>query len=534
MKIFGWIPGIVALWLCAIGVWGIHNVVGAFDVSSRVATAGRLSGDSHMMHGALRADVLDRALNGAQASPAKIKEMQETFAEHANRLNENMAQLEKLPLGGVLSERIAAVKPAISGYVAAGNQAIHLDGSERDQARLSVFLTQFEALKEPSEQLGKAIEEVAHSAQEEVHKVVQYVYWGLFVGFVLAVAGGGIVTQVMRRRITLPLRAVVNLAKAVSQGDLTYPLPTTGRDEIGEVVQAVGEMQEKLTTLLDRIRGGAEALDMTSNELVEGSRQVAQGSQSQSQAAKTMAAGVERLTASINEVTDGATEARDVSRHASEHCGNSEKLVRKVMQDMSALQASVKDCAQVIHSLGEQSKSIRAIVQVIKDIADQTNLLALNAAIEAARAGEQGRGFAVVADEVRKLADRTGQSTQQIANMIDSIQGSVEAAVKGMEQGVHLVDTGTSCAQEAAEAMSQVNEGMQKILTVVDHAAQAMREQSAAANESAKRVSQVAASAEQNAGVARNAVARVEKLHYLADSMKQLAAGFKTRSVDTA
>ncbi|MBM3394503.1 MAG: methyl-accepting chemotaxis protein [Betaproteobacteria bacterium] len=496
-------------------------------MSDRATTALRLQGDTDMMHDAIRGDVLERFLKGAQASPAKVHEMMATFDEHAKTMSGNMAEMEALDLEGAVEESLQAAKPVVAAYLDAGAAAMKMEGNERDEPRLQVFLQKWEALVSPLEQLGEHIDADAKAAKAAAETGVRQAYWGMGIGLVFSIVLGIVATVVLRRKITKPLKDVVLLSNAVAQGDLTHPLPEGGREEIGEVVKAVGAMQSKFTEALKSVRAASDALEATSEELVNGSREVAGSSQTQSEAAMTMAAGVEQLTASINEVSEGATEAHTVSHAASEQCAQSESLVRKVLADMSELQASVKDSAQVIHSLGEQSRSIRAIVQVIKDIADQTNLLALNAAIEAARAGEQGRGFAVVADEVRKLADRTGQSTQQIATMIDAIQGSVDAAVAGMSNGVALVDRGSACAQEAAEAMSQVNVGVLKILGVVDSAAHAMKEQAAAANESAEAVSEVAASAERNSNVARTAAASAEQLHYLADGIKQAVAQFR-------
>lgn len=529
MRFFGWIPGLIALWLCGIATWALHSVVNNLERSTLVSSAVRMQGQADMMHDALRGDVLDRTLKGPHASAGVVKAKSEAYAEHSRELNDAIGELEKFSLGGNVVERIAAVKPLVAAYIEAGQAAMQLDGSDRDQAKLSAFLMQFEALEGPLAQIGEIIEENAKTTTAGSRVVVNYAFGGLIVGFLVAVVGGAVLTRILRRRITQPLKDVVRLTQAVSAGDLTHPLPSGGSDEIGLVVKAVGDMQEKLTSVLQQIRSGAEAMDVTSSELVEGAQQVSAGSQSQNDAAMAMAASVEQLSANINQVSVGAGEAQEVSRHASTQCASSERLVQKLMQDMSALQMSVTDSASVIHSLGEQSKNIRAIVQVIKDIADQTNLLALNAAIEAARAGEQGRGFAVVADEVRKLADRTGQSTQQIASLIDSIQTNVEAAVKGMEDGVNLVDAGSSCARDAAQGMGEVNTAVQKILVVVEQTTHAMREQTAAADESSQQVSQVAASAERNASVARNAAASAEQLHYLAASLKSVAGGFKIR-----
>jgi methyl-accepting chemotaxis protein len=195
--------------------------------------------------------------------------------------------------------------------------------------------------------------------------------------------------------------------------------------------------------------------------------------------------------------------------------------------EITSIAQSVDRAASVVKALGEQSRQIATIVNVIKDIADQTNLLALNAAIEAARAGEQGRGFAVVADEVRKLSEKTAGSTQEIASMIDAILRGTQDAVRSMEEGVTRVQTGVDLAKQAGSSMSDLQHNSTRMLQAVHDMSSSLKEQSVAADEIARQVERIAHMSEQN-GVAIKQTARASRdLETLSGQLRQAVGGFK-------
>jgi methyl-accepting chemotaxis protein len=196
------------------------------------------------------------------------------------------------------------------------------------------------------------------------------------------------------------------------------------------------------------------------------------------------------------------------------------------VDEMSRISASVRESSAVILDLEQRSRDISAIVKAIKEIAEQTNLLALNAAIEAARAGEQGRGFAVVADEVRKLAERTTLSTQEIAGMIDQIQKGTRTAVSSMEAGMRRVDSGVELAGQAGDAIGRIKASAEQVVGVVDSISAALREQSAASNDIARKVEQIAQMSEENTAAVQNTAVTARDLGQLSAFLESAVKRF--------
>jgi methyl-accepting chemotaxis protein len=240
------------------------------------------------------------------------------------------------------------------------------------------------------------------------------------------------------------------------------------------------------------------------------------------------------MSSSTEEMTASITQVADYSHSVSEHASNAGKVaqesgreVHAVTEEIALVADAVSQASQVISALGEESKRITAIVDTIRDIADQTNLLALNAAIEAARAGEQGRGFAVVADEVRKLAERTTHSTQEISGMVEAINHSAAEAVQRMDQSLVLVGQGVSQAEHAYQAMSQVGTNTEKVVVEINEINSSLQEQRAASVQIAQHVEQIAQMAERNVTSIAGIASHVSDLEQLARNLESQMQHFR-------
>jgi methyl-accepting chemotaxis protein len=287
-------------------------------------------------------------------------------------------------------------------------------------------------------------------------------------------------------------------------------------------------------TLMDNFQSGLKevfsylsTVSTASERTVDRATSIRDGSSNQRQSVTEAAVAAEQMTRNIEKIADDTRAAEQLAGDAGSMASAGEQTVRSVTEGMHRIADNVAQSASIIQTLGSRSQEITGIVQVIKDIADQTNLLALNAAIEAARAGEQGRGFAVVADEVRKLAERTSQATIEIGAMIGAIQKDTRSAVSGMETSSGRVDAGVRLAQEAAAALAQIREAANETLAKANEIAQAMDEQNAASSEIARNVERIATMADGNHAAAARTHATVQHIESLAADLSTLTEGLK-------
>ncbi len=318
----------------------------------------------------------------------------------------------------------------------------------------------------------------------------------------------------------------VEVAQRIAAGDLTKDVSVAPGDT-GSMLASIHGMQVTLRGVLASLQDEARRVAATAEQLATSSDQVAQGSQEQAEAAASMAAAIEEMTVSISHVSARAEEATSISSHSGELARQGAEVIHSAAREMQSIEASVKGSADIIAALEEQSAQITAIVNVIREIADQTNLLALNAAIEAARAGEQGRGFAVVADEVRKLAERTASSTQEIASMIERIQEGTGSAVASMETGVAQASTGVGLATQAGAAIRDINGQSDRVVEVVGDISASLREQTTASGDVARGIEHIAQMTEENSSAVRETAQAAHDLTSMAASLQAVVDRFR-------
>ncbi|MDR2678439.1 MAG: methyl-accepting chemotaxis protein [Zoogloeaceae bacterium] len=317
------------------------------------------------------------------------------------------------------------------------------------------------------------------------------------------------------------------LARVQNEHDLTQRLNHKASDEIGEMSSAFDHTMEALQRAFRDISEQVEKVTDAVGSLAAAAEQVAQSSQSQSGSTSAMAASVEEMTVSVNTVSSSAADAQSMAHEAGATSDEGGKIIEQTASEMGIIAQSVGGASRVIQELGEASKEISNVVAVIKEVADQTNLLALNAAIEAARAGEQGRGFAVVADEVRKLAERTAQSTGDISAMIGKIQASANEAVVEMGNVVQQVESGQALAQEAGKRIQKIRDDAIRVSDAVTEISGALKEQSEASTDIAKHVESIAQMTDENNAAAEETASNARHLDDLAKNVQKTISRFR-------
>jgi len=311
------------------------------------------------------------------------------------------------------------------------------------------------------------------------------------------------------------------LESVLRTGDLRQRFDLERRDVVGGVARKADKFISSIQAVLQGVGDVAGQVEYATREVNTGIKDVHRAAESQSQATSAAAAAAEQVTVSISEVATNAAETRSTAEQTGVTAQNGARVTGDATVTIRTLADTVQRSAEHVESLGARSEEISRIAGVIKEIADQTNLLALNAAIEAARAGEQGRGFAVVADEVRKLAERTSKATQEISTMIQSIQQETGTAVDGMRAGARHVADGVQLVGETESALRRINEEMAATVRMVSDISSASNEQQSAMTTLGQDLEQVATMTEQNVAAVEQTTAMVDYLENTVQRMRK-------------
>jgi methyl-accepting chemotaxis protein len=405
-----------------------------------------------------------------------------------------------------------------------------LDSGQVEQARAQLNSTNNELFRQARELIrviiesnNRQIKEGAVAADELRSSAMAWMIGGIVMAFLIAIIIGVLIT----RLITRPIAQAVQSAQRIARGDLTHAILTERTDEAGQLLMALSDMQGGLKSTLLEIANASDQLASAAEELSAVTEESSRGLTRQNDEIQQAATAVNQMTAAVDEVASNAVSTSQASRKATDEAEDGRQQVAQAVSGMSAMVVEINDSTQSVADLAGQVREIGKVIDVIRGIADQTNLLALNAAIEAARAGEQGRGFAVVADEVRALAHRTQTSTVDIEKMIGEVQVGADDAVAAMNKSLTWANNTQTLAQNAGEALQRITDSVALINERNLVIASASEEQAQVAREVDRNLLNIQDLSTQTAAGAHQTNASSQDLSRLATSFNVLVSKFQ-------
>ncbi len=389
----------------------------------------------------------------------------------------------------------------------------------------SLITEKINTMKEVEDVLAKDITNTAVTLASEAKTALVF-------SIVLSVVLGSITIIIglfVMFSITTPLSRMLYMLKDIAEGegDLARRLETDRKDEFGELARWFNRFVDNIHAIISQVAGNTSQVSEAANRLHSTATQIATAAEEVACQSTTVATASEEMSATSNDISHNCSLASEISGRANATATGGASVVQETLVVMQNIAERVQESARTVESLGARSDQIGAIVGTIEDIADQTNLLALNAAIEAARAGEQGRGFAVVADEVRALADRTTKATKEIGEMIKAIQRETAGAVGSMENGVNEVEKGMESSRKSGNALQQIVDAIGEVSMQVHQIATAAEEQTAVTGEISSNIHQITDVVSETARGAHETAAAASQLSSLATELQRMVGRFK-------
>ena len=533
--------GIAILFIAIIGITGYLGMekmeANVDDLASNDAKLVEYAQRERANINMLRRYEKDLFMNiGDSAKMDEYKKKWDTTLEHFNKRMDESAKLlsdPSSPDGAKDKETLSNIKKNMDSYekgfakvyerIKAGeitstqdaNKAIgqYKEATHQSEAMVEEFA------KKMDKQMGEMVKETITTSNK------------IQMTLIIVVIAAGLIAIIQAlfiiRSITAPLAKLVSISNTVASGDLTVSVEVTSKDEVGELMGAMKRMTDNLRLIIGEVSDASGQVASAADQLTATAKEIAVGTEEVGAQANTVATSGEEMTATSHDIAKNCLFVSEGAQRASRSAQDGALVVDATIAVMSQIAEKVQESSKTVESLGARSDQIGEIVGTIEDIADQTNLLALNAAIEAARAGEQGRGFAVVADEVRALAERTTKATKEISVMIRAIQNETKSAVSVMEQSVRQVESGTMEAARSGSALQDILHQINDVAAQVQQIATAAEEQTAVTSEISSNMIQITDIVQQTARGAHESSMAAAQLSGNAEGLQQVVRRFK-------
>jgi methyl-accepting chemotaxis protein len=424
----------------------------------------------------------------------------------------------------------SSYQPAVAFYATSLNDFFPaLQGGDRVKAAQAIekLTAQYETHRQQIDKLVTLTNARDELIEKQAAGQLKKISAAMLTLCLLLVAGCVVMSAFVIRSIRGTFLTCTSITDAIAGGDLSVQVTVAGQGSIRLLLASLRAMVEKYRLVVDQMGNTSNILVASSTQLSNASEEIAASAENAAAESITMATASEEMAATSHEISRNCHQAADSSQQTSNIARAGVEVVQSTIGVMQQIAGRVKGLSSTVELLGQRSDQIGAIIGTIEDIADQTNLLALNAAIEAARAGEQGRGFAVVADEVRALAERTTRATREIGDMIKAIQSETRGVVSAMEQGVLEVESGTSEATRSSEALQDILDQVNNVSSQITQIAGAAEEQTATTGMISGNIQQITTLVQNSAQGAHQCAGQAGQLNACALDLKRIIAQFR-------
>ena len=464
-----------------------------------------------------------QAMNEARLRLDQSRKASEDGAEQGSieQADQALAQAEALK-GAVKDAGYQTVLGEVAGHITSFSEKLTEYTGLLSQERLV-----YQRLHERADEVVQRVDQAYRGQDQAMQVELKNNALLIIASSALALLVGVIAAWFITRLIVAPLRSVIRVAEQIAAGDLSATVQVTRRDEIGQLMQAMQTMGAGLSQIVSGLQAGIEQLASSAQSLSAVTEQTNLEVSSQKEETDQVATAMNQMTATVHDVARNAEEAALAAQTADGKVETGQQVVRQSMQRIEQLADSAGSASASIESLSAQIQNIGTVLGVIKSVAEQTNLLALNAAIEAARAGEQGRGFAVVADEVRALAKRTQQSTEEIEQLVSALRAAAQASVLQIQSSGELVKLAVSDALQTESALGSIAAAVSLIQQMNQQIAAAAEQQSSVAEEINRSVTSIRASADQSSVAMQGNAASSIELAQLGGELKGMVGHFR-------